>query len=405
MLINYPFYGDILLRLPIVRDDSVATACTDGHTIRWSVKFFLPLSEEERHYVLMHEVFHTLLCHPLRAAGLNPQIWNIAADIIVNNMCDGLMRTFASQPALKLKRPAVGIFRAISPNETMENLYGKILSDNRDRPPRQGTLRLRRDYRKPPDDGANRLMGVPLPAPDLLHGAPGGPPLTPEERQALEQMISSLIRTAASQAGRSASGSFAIPQALLKLARPKPLDWKKLLKDFLNEAQSDETSYATPERKYLHMDLILPGHGLSETGELESVWAFVDSSGSIGQDDLSQFLTQLHRIVKEFRCEMNIAYWDTAVTDVYTKIHSEKQVLAAQPKHSGGTDINCVYRYIQDQHLRPLAALILTDGYFGRPDPQLQKVLSARKTILVLCNQSENPVYKTVGRVCRLIEA
>ncbi len=402
MLISYPFYGDILLRLPILRDDTVPTACTDGRAIRWSTSFFLPLLPEEQRYVLMHEVFHTLLGHPLRAAGRDPAVWNVAADIIVNNMCDALAHTVASNPALRLKRPDSAVFCSVPPEETAENLYGKILSDNRQR--ERGGLLVRRDYRKAPDAGNDRLIPADIPVPDLLKGAPGGPPLSTEEREAAEQLAASLIRHAASEAGHSEYGSFKIPAPLLKLAKPKPLNWWKALKDFLSEAQSDETSYATPERKYLHMDLILPGHGLSENGELESVWAFVDSSGSIGGEDLSQFLTQLYRIVKDFRCEMNVAYWDARVTDVYTKLRGGKQVAAARPGHSGGTDINCVYRYVRDHHLHPWVALILTDGYFGTPDPQLKRTLRADRTILVLCNRSENPVYETIGRVCRLTD-
>ena len=73
MLMYRPFFGDILLRLPIVRDDAVPTACTDGRTIRWSGPFFSSLNSAQRHYVLMHEVFHVLLMHPSRAGGRDPE--------------------------------------------------------------------------------------------------------------------------------------------------------------------------------------------------------------------------------------------------------------------------------------------------------------------------------------------
>ena len=395
MLLARPFYGDILLRLPIVHDDSVETACTDGRSIRWSAHFFGTLTTEQRRYVLMHEVFHVLLRHPLRVNARDPKIWNVAADIIVNNMCDKLAYDVKANPALRMDRPPDGIFRITDQDATADNLYEIIRAENKKKPGKKFIM-LRKNYRSS-RGSANDLEAVPLPAEDLT----GGVSLSEEEAEALAQQIASMIRAAAEH-DRGTSGSFFIPRELLSLTRSKPLDWRKILKDFLSEVQADETSYATPERKYLHMDLILPGHGLSEEGELESVWAFVDSSGSVSQAELNEFLTQLYRIAKDFRCEMNIAYWDTSVTDVYEKLRTEKQVLTAQPKHSGGTDINCVYRFVHDRHLKPLVSLILTDGYFGVPQQDLRKALNPHSTILVISNESQNPVYGTIGRVCRL---
>ncbi len=398
MLIRMPFYGDILLRLPILRDDSIPTACTDGRSIRWNGRFFTGLSEAEIRYVLMHEVFHILLKHPLRLKGKDPQIWNVAADIIVNAYCDQLARSLINSE-INLFAPENIIRMHYSFNDTAENLYQKILTDNPNR---------RRGFGKGNDRPVVVIKGLykgtdksVIPREDLYPGSMSDTPLTPEEEKNLEQMIDKLIREASIH-DRGVSRSFFVPRELLTITNAKPLNWRSLLKEFLSEAQSDDTSYATPERKYLHMDMILPGHGLSEEGELESVWAFVDSSGSVGQADLKAFLTQLYHIVKDFQCEMNIAYWDTEVTDVYEKIRRKDQVVTAQPHHSGGTDINCVYKYVCDRKLRPLVSIILTDGYFGVPDPVLSKALPSRETILLLCNDSENPVYKNVGRVCRL---
>ena len=81
MLVAMPFYGDILLKIPVVRDDAVKTACTDGRTIWWSGEFFSGLTPAQRHYVLMHEVFHVLLMHPSRIKNRNPKLWNVAVKL------------------------------------------------------------------------------------------------------------------------------------------------------------------------------------------------------------------------------------------------------------------------------------------------------------------------------------
>lgn len=398
MMLHRPFFGDILLRLPIVQDDSIPTACTDGRTIRWSGRFFSTLNSAQRHYVLMHEVLHTLLMHPLRLEGHDPDIWNIAADMMVNSMCDAMARDIANlSDEPMMQRPQDGIFATFPRDLTAEDLYGMIRADMEKK---GNQYSIRKDFR--PGLRSPSLRIDVTPDRDLLPGGAGGAPLTEEERKLLEEQIGQLIRQAAS-VGRSAFGSYFIPQQLVLLTRPKPIPWRQVLKEHLTEVTSDDASYATPERKYLHMDLILPGYCLTEDGDLESLWAFVDSSGSISAETLNQFLTQLYRIVKEFHCELNICYWDTQVTDVYTKIRTEKQVLECQPRHSGGTDINCVYRWMAENHVRPDVLLILTDGYFGQVTGENARLLRPRDTVLVISNDSVNPHYKEIGKVCRLI--
>ena len=393
LLLKRPFYGDILMRIPIVRDDSCATACTDGRSIRWNGRFFAGLNREQRGYVLMHEVFHLLLMHPARRQDRDPEVWNVAADMIVNSMCDALAKDLRKLSGPHLMRPANGVFVPVDTGDTAEALYGRMTEHCRKSPDRR--LVVKNDYRSYRYARAGEISV--RPDQDLI----GNAHLSSSEKRELERMIQNLVRSAAS-VDRGTMGSFYVPNQIIELVRAKPLPWRQLLKEHLSEVISDDTSYATPERKYLHMDLILPGHSLSEEGEPEEVWAFVDSSGSIGQEDLNLFLTQLYRLVREFHCELNVCYWDTQVTDVYRKIRKEKQVLDCRPQHSGGTDINCVYTWMAREHVRPGVMLILTDGYFGTVSPENRKQLRPRDTLLVLCNQSQNPECAKIGRVCRL---
>ena len=406
LLLYRPFYGDILLHLPIVEDPRVETACTDGFTIRWNPDFFRHLTPEQQRYVLMHEVFHVLLLHPSRMRHqADVRLFNVAADMVVNNACDMLLNDMRrlGTPDLQMARPPDGVFANIDQADTAEDLYARLLEDNRRRSDKN-RVNLRKQYRWYSSRSGGDLTSVPIPASDLQPG-PDGKPLTPEQEKQLESMLRQWIREAAGHS-RSPFGSGYVPPGVLQLVKPAPLNWKTVLRDFLTEAESDDTSYATPERKYLHMDLILPGHSKDDTGELETVWAFVDSSGSIGRDDMNQFLTQLYRLVKEFHCELNLCYWDTEVTDVYRRIRTEKQVLQAVPKHSGGTDINCVYRWLTANKVKPDVQLILTDGYFGVPDEaRFKSVIRRDHTILIICNESENAVYRRVGKVCRLVNS
>ena len=71
MLRCMPFYGEVLLRVPIIANRKVRTACTNGRVIEYSPLFFMRLSPAERNFVIMHEVMHIILRHYVRCGKRN----------------------------------------------------------------------------------------------------------------------------------------------------------------------------------------------------------------------------------------------------------------------------------------------------------------------------------------------
>ena len=229
------------------------------------------------------------------------------------------------------------------------------------------------------------------------------PGIPPEE---LRQELDSLLEHAGLAKDRSPSGSYYIPPSLYRLDYGKLLNWDLLLKRFLSEEQeTEERSYAAPDRKYLYRDMILPGPD-RKAETLGTVWAFADSSCSVSREEMSRFLTQLFHIIRKYRCRMNLAYWDTQVTDLYRNITRPEQLTDSLPQHSGGTDINCVYAWLKENGVRADVILILTDGYFGtlRPENRLPGI--RRKTILVLSEEGlsgpEAKALKQYGKIAKL---
>ncbi len=86
VLLKVPFFAAGVARLPVVWDDSIPTACTDGREIRWSPDFFDRLTDHQIVTVLCHEVCHPLLGHLWRFQGCEHDLANQAADHAVNLM-------------------------------------------------------------------------------------------------------------------------------------------------------------------------------------------------------------------------------------------------------------------------------------------------------------------------------
>ena len=402
LLRKMPFYGDILMRLPIIENRGIRTARTDGGKIEYNPKFLADMSRGQRNFVLMHEVFHVLLMHCKRQKG-DPGLWNTAQDIIVNNMLMKLMNSMRIA-GIPFEKPPVGIFAYTYDGETADNIYEKLLADNKERKKNAKTVYVRLNWRSnvpeevdTPDD----IVFPPLAEENPAETA-GNAGISRNGEDGISlQVLQQLIREAASK-NRSNMGSYFVPGQLYQLAESRRIKWQALLREFFVEELSDEVSYTTPERKYIHMDLILPGHRL-ESERLEEIWAFVDCSGSVGRNQMEQFLTQLYRIAKEFKCIFNICYWDTEVNDVYKKIRKKEDILKSLPRHSGGTDINCVYSWIKQNKVKPDVMLILTDGYFGSLNKSIFIPSLGKKTILVLSgNIRETDDMKRIGKITRL---
>ena len=88
ILAKYPFIGSIALRMNMipVRDVRVRTACTDGNSVYFDIAFLSSLNDDERVFVLAHEVWHAVLMHLVRRQTRNPELFNIATDKEVNNL-------------------------------------------------------------------------------------------------------------------------------------------------------------------------------------------------------------------------------------------------------------------------------------------------------------------------------
>ena len=84
LLARYPFFGHLLLRMPFGLADC-ETAYTDMQRIVFDPDFAMRLPPQELQFVMLHELMHCVLRHCIRAAGFQPELFNIACDIVVNS--------------------------------------------------------------------------------------------------------------------------------------------------------------------------------------------------------------------------------------------------------------------------------------------------------------------------------
>lgn len=100
--------------------------------------------------------------------------------------------------------------------------------------------------------------------------------------------------------------------------------------------------------------------------EVPSVLVGVDTSGSMGSDEMLQAAVECDAILKAVDAEVHVCVCDA-------KVHAEGRVssvrkMVAMLKGGGGTDFRPVFRFAEAQRPRPSLLVFLTDGFGPAPD-------------------------------------
>jgi predicted metal-dependent peptidase len=86
----------------------------------------------------------------------------------------------------------------------------------------------------------------------------------------------------------------------------------------------------------------------------------VDTSGSIGQEELEQFAGEISAIADEVQPEViHVVYCDAAVQSSQDFVAGD--AIKLEPKGGGGTDFCPVFRWVEEQELQPACLIYLTD--------------------------------------------
>jgi predicted metal-dependent peptidase len=327
-----PFFGTLALYAKFVATDTIPTAATDGQDVFYNPEFMLSLEPPQFDAVLVHEVLHAALDHVFRRGGRDAMQWNQAADIVVNGLIADAGMTL---PASALRDSSLERF-------SVEEVYAVIGQDSNDRAEVEPDL-----------------------LPELSEGAGDGGQHEARKRGGINdqakqdrvrrQWAEAIDRAASVTRGRERGPlPGGLERAFGLLQRPR-LDWRTLLWRFLARAPTD---FATFDRRFVHQGLYL------ETLEAVSlrVVVGVDTSGSIDQPSLEEFLGELHGILRAYPATQAwLFYVDTVA---YGPFRIETGDALPSPMGGGGTDFAPLFDAAEDAGLvdDSTVAVYLTDG-------------------------------------------
>jgi len=200
------------------------------------------------------------------------------------------------------------------------------------------------------------------------HDWEGAQEMDADEQRELAQEIDQAIRQGALTAGKVGSGG---NRAIDQLLQPE-VNWREVMREFITETcrGTDDSTWRQPSRRHLAMGILRPSGITERVGELV---IGIDTSGSIGQQELTKCLSEIKGICDMVKPEsVRILYWDTKVCseEVYGDVAGacgslEQLTQTTKPAGGGGTNVQCVPDHIQANNINAQAVIVLTDGYLG----------------------------------------
>jgi predicted metal-dependent peptidase len=397
-----PFYAHLYFSLSqevITRD--VPTAATDGKRIFLNPDYVCPLPVGKQIFVLAHEMSHLVCRHAqrfrhyvktgtLRGKPAIQEWMNVCADYVIN--ADILASISRAQID-----PGWLYDPSISGDELWEDVYERTLKVIPPPPkgtasggqPRQGPSGGHGGQSSPsqhalPDtrqfkDTGKALRNAKIDDKADQHAQPGRfddilepetDPVTGEPDVADENEFLEAVARAAAVAKARGKMPASMQRLVDELLTPQ-VDWKDHIRLLMTgKIGARGENWKRPNRRRLALNPIVVLPGRKGYG-CELVVVGVDTSGSIGEHELTTFFSEVGGILNDVKprkilvigCDAQVSQVDEVSTlDEFEGLR-QKGI-----KGGGGTRFEPVFDYIREHDLRPETMVYLTDLYGSFPD-------------------------------------
>ena len=353
MLLRASFFGNLATRMRLVNaDEWLTTAATDGRNFYYNSRFIKMLRPREIEFLFGHEILHCVYDHFGRRGDRDPRLFNIANDFAVN---------------ADLKKHRIGEFITSVPclydakydGMSSEEIYDDLYANAEKISIEELVDRMIDEHMDGDDDDKGSGSGR-----EGRDGDKKGPPrLSKEERARIRDEIKEAVLTAAqtTDAGNLPAG---VKRMIQDLTEPK-LDWRELIRQQLESTVKSDYTWLRSSRKGWHVDAVMPG--MKNTDMIDIVLTF-DMSGSITDKMARDMVSEVRGIMEEFDSyRIHVFCFDTETYNpqTYTS-ESLEDISDYELKGGGGTDFECIFKYLKDTEIEPKKLIVFTDGYpFG----------------------------------------
>ena len=384
LLRRQPFFGSLVLRLPLRADPTRKTLASDGREIRYSPGW---VAETDAHLIetaMARVVMACALKHHTRRGGRDPERWQTASQLVTHALLRDAGFTLP---------PDAEAWEDLSVEQAYDRLQDTGGDDDGDDGnPAQGADGDGDESNVPSDpagdghdqgeddgddaDGQDRQ--------DDGHGRDGSSSAPPShdpsgtgevmdadaraddgsdvgeapvdvnaEEQAWDEAMHQAISIAKAE-GKAPGGV----EETVRNAHANKLDWRTLLRRYMTDAAKRDYSWSVPNRRFIDSGLCLPS--IRSEG-IDTIAVIIDTSRSLGSQTLAEFWTELRQVAAEIGPgRVIVLQVDTALHDAAEYAPDELPDEMAI-KGRGGTDFRPGFEWLDEQGICPGVCLYFTD--------------------------------------------
>ncbi len=360
---NFALFSGLFMigKVSVVDKDLPFTAQTNGLDVIYGRGFVDSLNDKQLSFLILHENMHKAYRHLVvwdKLYKQNAVLANMACDYVINLQIHDYDREqevteFPTTPDGKNLGCMDEAYRGMDAHQVFLELVKKHGKDA--------------GKQKVYVVGKGNEQGEGLPDGLDEHDWEGAESMSEQEKESQAKEIESALRQGSILVGKMGGN---VDRNISEMLVPK-INWKDALREFVKSVTQgkDQTSWRRLHKRYIASDIIMPSSYDEKVG---SIVIGIDTSGSIGTEELTQFLSEVKSICDEVSPEaIDVLYWDTHVAsrETYQSNELSNLVESTKPAGGGGTEPACVPKYMHKHNMRGECLLMLTDGYIPAQEP------------------------------------
>lgn len=373
LILDKPFLGALVLRMPLeVADPSwCKSAATDAKKIYYNFEYINQLHSSETQFELAKQALHCALSHFARRGHRIKHRWDLACEYAVNPIL--IEEGFTAPPGTLIEdsfsdMSAEEIYRCLqdkddgdadsSNNEDEGNEESSDPTDNQtensEPPPSEEPQNSDEDSGQDDKDDTTS-QGAPQPA-----------SMSQQEMDTLSVQWQQRLAGAAQQAQQAGKLSESMARMVEFMLQPK-LPWRALLARHMTATARDDYNYARPSSRRGDPS-IYPSLRSSQVNMVVAI----DVSGSIGDEEMNEFMCEVDAIKGQLRARISLLVCDAELAKGSPWIFESWEEFSLPKTFSGGggTDFRPVFDWVEKQDQMPELLVYFSDCIGKFPDYQ-----------------------------------
>jgi predicted metal-dependent peptidase len=362
---RWPYLSTLLFNLKIVESSQLPTlAVDDGWRMYYSPDFVMEQSAEALATMVLHEALHCVNQHGPRFRALSQSrhlhvTWNFAGDVGINHVLDRAQMPWGDFEPLRFTH--LSKFE-VNPEMGTEKIFFTIVEYYDQHP---------EEVEQFSDCGS--IIGGEARDYEISRGDSDNPAIKSDQQDVIrDQVAQEILKHAYTK------GIGSIPGELLRWAQEllePTIDWRKALAGAFRTSLATvlgrrDYVYTRPSRRQSAMrignhEIILPS---MRKPAPPAIAIIVDTSGSIGNDEITLFLSEVDGIVKANGISQGVTIipCDADIGEIQ-KLRSRGAITTLKLTGGGGTDMGVGIAAAGKLRPTPKIVIVLTDGFTPWP--------------------------------------